>query len=445
MTENQELLVLLLSWDEKSGPIFLDSNPNLDPSVGLKLGVQIYMITSSIFGTEDYSAEIVDIPFSNLGFRSRIWIDFRIDETVRGEKLPFMLAVTYTDPKYKTILSENDDVFSEALSKYCNESKINLKFLREFICDQGLLHYSTLNQFYDIISSVASSSYLGLAAGTIIRAPIVHEIDLDSYFSHLPTTIPQGIVSQVLINEIQEYWYAFWIGPFTFMFQPPINDIHIFSRLIKGISNSIGKLWNLTRTDPTSKVDMVNILTKITYKPALIFQLYQQSCDAASHKLSGKELSAVDRFRNSDVLFYIQSQAQRLVRNNYNSIKISDLLTSYHEYIDGSYWEGFLIVFGFFLGKELFPGLKQKKPINYEIIFEKIINLIYYNKSKWIITVKEKLRFEIFNCPYYKLSKKCNFVRGIVLGVFESDILEFEKNEEQLVLSLKTSSDQLKE
>jgi hypothetical protein len=445
MTENQELLVLLISWDEKSGPIFLDSNPNLDPSVGLKLGVQIYMITSSIFGTEDYSAEIVDIPFSNLGFRSRIWIDFRVDVTIRGEKLPFMLAVTYTDPKYKTILSENDHVFSKALSAYCNESKINLKFLREFIYDQGLLHYSTLNQFYDIISSIASSSYFGLAAGTIIRAPIVHEIDLDFYFSHLPTTIPQGIISQILINEIQEYWYAFWLGPFTFMFQPPVNNIDTFSRLIKGISTSIEKLWNLTRTDPTSKVDMVNILTKITYKPDLIFQLYQQSCDAASQKLSGKELSSVDRFRNSDVLFYIESQAQRLARNNYNSTKISELLNSYHEYIDGSYWEGFLIVFGFFLGKEFFPNLKDKKSINYYNIFEKIIKLIYYNNSKWKITLKEKLRYEIFDCPYYKLSKKCNFIRGIVLGAFGSDILEFNKNKDALVLSLKIPNNLSKE
>ncbi|OLS20827.1 MAG: hypothetical protein HeimC3_38900 [Candidatus Heimdallarchaeota archaeon LC_3] len=434
MTNYQDYfpLILLLSWDEKTGPVFLDSYPLLKQDEGIKLGIQIFMIASSIFGTDDYSKEVVDVPIANLGFRARIWTNYKDDGNVRGGKLPFMLAVTYSNPKYKTILSNGDDIFSEVLNHYCSESesKINLFVLREYMLENELLHFSTLEEFYQIISSLATSSYFGLAAGTIISAPIVDTVNLDEYFSILPSTIPQGVVSQVLIKELQEYWYVYWIGPFTFMFQPPIHDMSIFQMFIKGLHGSVEKLWNLIRKDPNSKVDMVNILTKVTLNPELIFQLYQQSLLTASHKLSGKELTTIDRFQNSDVFFYIQSQAQRLTKNNFQAKKVPELLDSYKKLILTPYFEGFLIVFGFFLGKELFSAEREDNMQKFKFKLEEVIRKIYTNNSKWKIHTNKRTKFEIKECPFCKFSKKCNFVRGILLSVFGKDILEIEyKNE----------------
>ncbi|MFW9929665.1 MAG: hypothetical protein ACFFD1_09760, partial [Candidatus Thorarchaeota archaeon] len=286
MVNHHELLplIILLTWDEVKGPIFIDSEPPLGLSDGLKLGVQIYMIASSIFGTDEYKKEVIDIPIANLAFRSRIWIDYKFDNEIRGHRLPYMLAIGYKNPKITPILVECDEIFQDALTQYIQKGKVDLAFLHEYLIEQVAFHFNNLNEFNKILIKISKNAYFGLTSGIIIRGSVSQHGMLEKYFSTLPTTIPQGMLSQILISELNEFFFAFWSGPFSFLFQPPIN-LDVFQNFIKIFPSIREKLWILVRTDSSSKVDMVNLLIRVNYEPKIIEDMFNQALISASRKL----------------------------------------------------------------------------------------------------------------------------------------------------------------
>ena len=79
------------------------------------------------------------------------------------------------------------------------------------------------------------------------------------------------------------------------MFQPPIYDLPNFRSFINGMPTIVEKLWQVTLSDVNSKLDIVNILTRIVYNPEMLPSIWDQSVESANQKLTGKNLRTVDQ------------------------------------------------------------------------------------------------------------------------------------------------------
>ena len=68
-----------------------------------------------------------------------------------------------------------------------------------------------------------------------------------------------------MIEEIGEYWFSYWIGPFVILLAPPVTQGEL-SHFLTGLNHLLDKLWALTLEDPTA--DTINLLIQIQRNPA---------------------------------------------------------------------------------------------------------------------------------------------------------------------------------
>ena len=208
---------LVTKWDEVMGPkveleypsasevsLFL---PDFNP---LAFATQIFMVASSLFGSQEYQKEVVDLPVVTLRIRVRVIFDYKeVPESEdRGGRLPFMFIIGYPqDPEYKPILDKFQPDFVNYLNVYIQEKKYyySLEDFFNKISTERFNEFKTIDDFFENLKRFSSGVLFGMITGSVLRNNIpVIQVNFEKYLQQL---IKQSYVNQklgqIFISEYQ--------------------------------------------------------------------------------------------------------------------------------------------------------------------------------------------------------------------------------------------------
>ena len=432
---------LVTKWDEVLGPRveleYPDSNkisnflPDYNP---LAFSTQIFMVASSLFGSQEYQKEVVDLPIVTLKIRVRVIFDYKIvpEEEVRGGRLPYMLIIGYPqDPQYKLILDKLQPEFVDYLNKLISGDSTN-KTLENFwhkINDAKFSEFKTIDDFFENIKHFSSGVLFGMITGTILRNNIpVLQVNFEKYLQELvKQSYANQKLGQIYINEYQEYFYCFWVGPFAFLLKPPLKHIGELAVLLKNISESlVDHLWSLTLVDP--RTEAMNLLSSIESNPLLVGDLLSLAYMSITRKLSGLEDIGLDKqLKNPEIIFYLNFQASECVQLLKKPDSFIDYLLELKKLYLDTHWNGVFSGISYFIGQNF---RKTHYPENSFTIFDvlKEFYAFFYVLSSSVIESNPST-WKVDNCPFLHLDKKPNFftfIKSFLLAFFPKIIFSFE-------------------
>ena len=433
---------LVTIWDEALGPkVLLEYPPAEEVSHSLPdynplgFATQIFMVASSLFGSQEYQKEVVDLPVVTLKIRVRVVFDYKeVSETdVRGGRLPYMLIIGYPqNSEYKIILDKFQPDFVKYLEKLIKGEQNNFS-LEEFwnkISNARVNEFTTNDGFFENIKHFSSGILFGMITGTVLRNNITAlQMNFEKY---LKTLIQQSYESQklgqIFIEEYQEYFYCFWIGPFAFLLKPPLKHLKELNKLLSDITQSlVDHLWSLTLVDPHTET--INLLTNFETNPILVGNLYNLAFMNITRKLSGLPTLGVDKqLANPEIIYYLQLQA-------WESIQILDQQSNARNFINyflelknlylETQWTGILSAIGYFIGDYRVKKTYSGKNFTVNTVLEQIYS--YFIDSE--ITILGENKWLIKYCPLMQLDRNLgffSFLRSYLAAIFPKYIFKFE-------------------
>ena len=425
INQNDLPILMLFTWDESKGPQLLNCYPAINHELSNKLGLQIFLITSSIFGTGDYEQEMVDVPITNFGIRVRVFFNYELSNMVRGGRQPYILLIAYTNPLLSTVLTILQEKIVVLLSKYLKDKSFDLLSLYEDLYEYEILYFTTLDEFLEIILIYSNSVCFGLVTGITIRQSLLPNVDPRPYLSDLTNKSSMKKLSMIFIRELGEYWYTFWIGPFSFLFQQPLSNLKQFQVFLDKLPKVLDKLWSLAINDSTC--DTQHFFGKINFTPDQLLIIHHLIFTDAELKTSGRNSQLLEPAltRSVAIFFYVHNLALDMLQ--YDKKLYSSKLEDYQHQIDPLYWEGFQLTLGFYIGRKISKDLK-----NFDNFTDnkKILALakFFYNKIAKVRVISIRpLEIHIYNCPYCNFSIQCNFSTGFFLGFLNKNIIKINK------------------
>ncbi|MHA2365047.1 MAG: hypothetical protein ACXAC7_13905 [Candidatus Hodarchaeales archaeon] len=450
-TDKYEILpiLMLVSWSESRGPELKKIYPpeteisQLIPSFNaLGFSAQIFMVASSLFGPGAYQREVVDLPviLPEDKFRVRVFFDYREvpEDEVRGGRLPYMLIIAHSsDKSNRSGLTKLEPELELFLSDYCKNQIVeaNLHSLWKNIRFGNLLEFTTIDEFFKILQRFSEALCFGMVNSTIIRSNVISEIDLSKYLPRLPIEdYKPNELGQIFINELEEYFYCFWIGPFSFLFRSPLKYQEEFIHFMKeGLPQILESLWSLTLNDPTSETS--NLVNRIELNPRLAGDLLSLAEGVSVKKLAGipfkldsnvSVLPLLDsRIPNPDVLYYLHGVAENCAR--VKKSEIPSLLAQVHKRIGSTHLNGVLTAIGYYYG-DLILTKKNRSRLS----LPSIIRNVYTGLSSWrMIDANSVLIKNVNKDNYY-------FLKGILSVIFLPESIDIKFSEEnELVVQIK--------
>lgn len=429
---------LVTKWDEVLGPrveleyptseeisIFL---PDYNP---LGFATQIFMVASSLFGSQEYQKEVVDLPIVTLKIRVRVIFDFKEvpEEEVRGGRLPYMLIIGYPqNQQYKLILDKLQPDFVNYLNKLINNDNSNdsLEFFWHKINDEKFSEFKTIDDFFENIKHYSSGVLFGMITGTILRNNIpVIQVNFEKYLKDLvKQSYTNQKLGQIFIDEYEEYFYCFWVGPFAFLLKPPLKHISELSVLLENISESlVDHLWSLTLVDP--RTEAMNLLSGIEANPLLVRDLLSLAYMSITRKLSGLEDIGLDKqLKNPEIIFYLNFQANECIQllNKPESF-INYLLELKNLYLD-AHWNGIFAGISYFIGQNFLKNFNSEEKYTVFNILDK-----FYSKFHSTVTESNISTWKVENCPFIQLDEKPHFftfIRSFLLAFYPKIVFRFE-------------------
>ena len=430
---------LVTKWDEVMGPkveleypsasevsLFL---PDFNP---LAFATQIFMVASSLFGSQEYQKEVVDLPVVTLRIRVRVIFDYKEvpESEVRGGRLPFMFIIGYPqDPEYKPILDKFQPDFVNYLNVYIQEKKYyySLEDFFNKISTERFNEFKTIDDFFENLKRFSSGVLFGMITGSVLRNNIpVIQVNFEKYLQQL---IKQSYMNQklgqIFISEYQEFFYCFWVGPFAFLLRPPLKHLKELHKLLLNISESlVDHLWSLTLVDPNTET--INLLSNFETNPSLVSELFSLAYMSITRNLSGLPNLGLDKkLQNPEIIFYINFQARECIQlMNQAGNFVNYLLELKNLYLDNN-WNGILAAISYFIGeyhqKKSFSGTTQFK-------LQPVLKNLYSFYPEVIIKKENENFWLIINCPFMQLDKNIgffSFLRSYLLVFFPKYNLRF--------------------
>ena len=189
---------LVTKWDEVMGPrVELEYPPSNEVSLfltnynPLAFATQIFMVASSLFGSQEYQKEVVDLPVVTLNIRVRVVFDYKEvpESEVRGGRLPFMFIIGYPQTQeYKSILDKLQPDFVNYLSSLVTGTKSNF-ILEDFfnkISTERFNEFKTIDDFFENLKHFSTGVLFGMITGSVLRNNMtVLQISFDKYLRSL--------------------------------------------------------------------------------------------------------------------------------------------------------------------------------------------------------------------------------------------------------------------
>ena len=429
---------LVTKWDEVLGPrveleyptskeisTFL---PDYNP---LAFATQIFMVASSLFGSQEYQKEVVDLPVVTLKIRVRVIFDYKEvpEEEVRGGRLPFMFIIGYPqDSSYKLILDKFQPDFVSYLSSIIQNENAAYS-LADFwhkINDAKFSEFKTIDEFFSNLKHFSNGVLFGMITGTVLRNNIpVLQINFEKYLKFLvQQSYESQRIGQIFIEEYSEFFFCFWVGPFAVLLRPPLKHMGELQVLLKNISEAVvDHLWSLTLVDPHTEV--VNLLSNIESNPLLIGDLFSLAQMSITRKLSGlPNIGLEKQLKNFDVIFYLNFQAQECTRLlKQPEVFINFLLDLKKLYLQ-SHWNGTLAAISYFMGDQEnknTPGTKKS--------VHNVLRKLYSTFPETTVKKIDSSIWQIENCLLLQLDFKptfFTFVKSYLLAFFPKYEFKFE-------------------
>jgi len=450
--------LILTRWDETLGPQIDLIYPNedlikkeIEDFEAIGFATQIFMVSSSIFGSESYQKEIVDLPilsFQNIkNLRVRVYFNFRnvSEDEVRGGQLAYLLIVSYPNKKAnRSGLTRLDSELEFFLDDYCQNQVLNQNLESiwnkvRFAYLMGPNPWQTVDDFFAVLEQFSEAPVFGMVNSKIIRSVIPsHDVDFGKYMPQLPLqNYKPGYLGQIFIEELNEYFYCSWNGAFSFLFRQPLltslDEIYWF--MSEGLPLVLEQLWNLTLIDPVSET--INLLTRIELRPELAENLLLLVKSESIKKLAGQPISKKNTelgISNPDTIYYLREIAYECI--SINKRKISKKLSEVLKTIGAKHTSAILTTIGYFYGELLIRNLNKK-----HLTLPRFIRKIYSGLTSVRWKTLDSTSVMIKNCPYYLLSIKSNahpFLRGILSVKFTNENFDIEnKAPNQFVLTIK--------
>ncbi len=430
---------LVTIWDEAIGPKVLLEYPSAKEVSGflpnynpLAFATQIFMVASSLFGSQEYQKEVVDLPVVTLKIRVRVVFDYKevAESEVRGGRLPYMFIIGYPqNPEYKLILDKFQPDFVNYLNKLITDFK-NSPALEDFwnkINNARFSQFSTIDGFFENLKHFSTGILFGMITGIVLRNNItVLQINFEKYLKMLiQQSYENQKLGQIFIEEYQEYFYCFWVGPFAFLLRPPLKHIKELNKLLSNITQSlVDHLWSLTLVDPHTET--LNLLSNFESNPLLVGNLYNLAFMNITRKLSGLPTIGVDKqLVNPEIIFYFQLQAWESVQLlEQPKSFINYFLELKNLYLE-NHWTGILAAISYFIGD--FSLKKVYLGTNFTV--NSVLKQIYSYFPDSTITIIDENKWLIKNCPFMQLDRNLGFftfLQSYLLAIFPKNIFKFE-------------------
>lgn len=432
--------ILLTKWDEVLGPKVVQEFPSvvevssfLPEYNPLGFATQIFMVASSLFGSQEYQKEIVDLPVVTLGIRVRVIFDYQeVDpELVRGGRLPFMLIVGYPRTgNYKKILDKLKPDFENYLQQIIKEEKTNFT-LEDFclkISNAKFNEFTTLDDFFENLKYFSEGVLFGMITGTVLRnnIAVLNQLSFEKYLKMLIQQSYENMkLGQIYISEYFEYFYCFWIGPFAFLFKPPLRHLSDLQKMLNNLTQSlVDHLWSLTLIDPHTET--VNLLLALEANPSLILDLFNLTYMSVTRKLSGLPNLIDSQLKNPEIIFYLQIQAKECLHLLDEPKNFINYLVELKNLYLENHWNGFLAAISFLMGNSHLNRFYSNGP---KINIHKIISYIYSFFPDSEVIQKDTNIWIIRNCPFLQLDRKIglfSFLRSYLLAILPRYKFRFE-------------------
>ncbi len=430
---------LVTIWDEALGPKVLIEYPTskevssfLPDYNPLAFATQIFMVASSLFGSQEYQREVVDLPVVTLKIRVRVIFDYKevSEDQVRGGRLPYMFITGYPQsPEYKQILDKIQPDFVKYLHNLIIEEK-HEHSLEEFwnrINNSRFSEFTTIDGFFENLKHFSSGILFGMITGTVLRNNIpALQINFEKYLKMLiQQSYENQKLGQIYIDEYSEYFYCFWVGPFAFLLRPPLKHLKELHKLLANITQSlVDHLWSLTLVDPHTET--VNLLSNFESNPSLVGDLYNLAFMNITRKLSGLPTLGLDKqLKNPELIFYFHMQAWEcvLLLNQPTSfinyfLEIKNLFLENH-------WTGILAAISFFIGDYHLKKEYLGKNLTTDFILTKLYAPFKESKVK---SLKNDM-WQITSCPFMQLDRNrgfFSFLRSYLFAIFPKYVFKFE-------------------
>lgn len=435
---NIDPFFLVSSWDEALGPKILAEYPNpsfiqssLSDYEPLSFATQIFMVASSLFGSQEYKKEIVDLPIVSFEkrIRARVIFDFQeVPETeVRGGRLPFMFIVGYPQSKHhKKMVDKLQPDLTDLLVEIIHGNTKNLSTELETnwnkLFDALFTGFDTIDEFFDILLYFSRQAIFGLITGTILRQNIPEQT-FEKNLKQFPiNSYKAQCIGQIYIKEPYfEYWYCFWSGPFIFFLRPTLNHLQELLRFINNINQFQERLWTLTMGDPHA--GLFNLFSNIEVSPVITGELFKLSHMSVTRRLTGVEagLGFEHQFiQNPEILYYLRDQARECFDLHFSDIGtpislmvhyLEDLRNIYSE----EYWPGIFSAISYFFG-ELFNKTKSNTNMSWYRTL-----LLFYEKFPDVQVQQKARSLHVMNCPFVHLDTKVGyftFIRSFLISQY---------------------------
>ena len=430
---------LVTIWDEALGPkVLLEYPPAKEVSSflpdynPLAFATQIFMVASSLFGSQEYQKEVVDLPVVTLKIRVRVVFDFKevSEKEVRGGRLPYMFIIGYPqNPEYKPILDNFQPDFVSFLNNLIRNEQNN-QSLEQFwnkINDARFSGFTTIDGFFDNLKHFSSGILFGMITGTVLRnnIPAIH-INFEKYLKKLiQQSYENQKLGQIFIDEYDEYFYCFWIGPFAFLLRPPLKHLKELEKLLINITQSlVDHLWSLTLVDPHTET--LNLLSNVETNPSLIGDLYNLAYMNITRKLSGLPTLGLDKqLKNPEVIFYINLHARECIHLLNQPLSFINYLLELKNLYLENHWNGILAAIGYFVGDYHLKNKYTGSPFSVQLILQKLYALFPDSEC----TLVENTVWTVKNCPFMQLDRNIgffSFLRSYLQAIFPKYVFKFE-------------------
>ncbi|MHA1730292.1 MAG: hypothetical protein ACTSU5_00020 [Promethearchaeota archaeon] len=133
--------ILLTDWDEKEGPmVIVESLPGIDEPAEI-LATQSYLSAQNVFSSVEFSRISFSLPNLKIRRKMKIYFDVVEDESVRGGRRPFMLAVYFPLETPDSFLERFDDVVHPYVEGYKDGVKPDAAKLQDDVARFYLSEY----------------------------------------------------------------------------------------------------------------------------------------------------------------------------------------------------------------------------------------------------------------------------------------------------------------
>ena len=430
---------LVTIWDEALGPkVLLEYPPSKEvnsflPDYNpLAFATQIFMVASSLFGSQEYQKEVVDLPVVTLKIRVRVVFDYKEvpEEQVRGGRLPYMFITGYPqNPEYKPILDKLQPDFVTYLSNLITEIKNELT-LEQFwnrISNARFSEFTTIDGFFENLKHFSSGILFGMITGTVLRNNIpVLQVNFEKYLKMLiQQSYENQKLGQIFIDEYSEYFYCFWVGPFAFLLRPPLRHLKELDKLLQNITQSlVDHLWSLTLVDPHTET--LNLISNVESNPLLIGDLYNLAYMNITRKLSGLPTLGLEKqLKHPDIIFYFYMQAWECVHLlDHPAMFINYFLEIKNLFLE-NHWTGILAAISYFIGDFHLKKIYLGSHYSVHSILTKLYSIFPNSKVK----KTSNTNWSVMECPFMQLDRNLGFftfLRSYLLAIFPKYTFKFE-------------------